>query len=603
NPEMVAQRLGVLADIAILDRITGQSITKEAVDYARNRHNLISEAGLDEEESAEDNFVLEAAARAGISEEDLLSANAHNSAFLIPNPIRAVFSENFMVDGYVNSVTVSFQKFSPEMIPTVAIVDISMHAIYQGFARKKTIFSDLLKMQASERYPPPDGEEGDPLADDRKAPAATFASNLQEIGARHPRVLTGIDHSPPQSEGWMDAAGDVADAVVAGLTFGFFGSTDGLGDNKIPSPSYTRLSKHKKVEGTTNSFKMQDGITFTPMSYFGEGTRALGTDQSSESLGPHIKRNIGKSTDYISNLSAETHMGLSIRARLRATSKPLLERLVGGGEGGMTDPNNNPYVSSSAFFVSWSAERRKELFAIGLENSRVTGGERDTLWQQFAATSPANLYTRSFPIIQLPGPGEQRYGDFVDMYSFVYNDLRVTNDNWIYCADYEGNKWQEADTAYTLASGFYIGDDPFPETLTIAASVGNGHVDYPVEYQMRLLFRTFLRYREPTNDQSYTVSDTGWLAIHPRDENTQLMKEGDNFIVANNRDTALNGDLAGVNVGTGLDSAYPWLTDLDTNLHFDGQLDGASSGASGTKYLRGDHSPDGRWITSEGIVT
>ena len=172
-----ATMLGVLADIAVLDRITGQSISKESYEYARKRFQLLRDQGLayeeDELHMAEDAtgneaMSLEEAAeriatggRSG--QQTLLDANRYNSAFLVPNPVRAVFSEHFMVDGYVNNVTVTFQKFSPEMIPTVATVDISMHAIYQGFARQKSAFTTFIRLQhelETEDTSGGDGEKG-----------------------------------------------------------------------------------------------------------------------------------------------------------------------------------------------------------------------------------------------------------------------------------------------------------------------------------------------------------------------------------------------------------------------------------------------------------
>jgi hypothetical protein len=577
NPEMVAQRLGVLADIAILDRITGQSITKEAVDYARKRHDLISEAGLDEEEDPEDstNFVLEAAERAGISEEDLLSANAHNSAFLIPNPIRAVFSENFMVDGYVNSVTVSFQKFSPEMIPTVAVVDISMHAIYQGFARKKTIFSDLLKMQASERYPPPD-EGGDALHNDRVPPDNTAASALKEFADSKGAVLTGFDHSPPK-----DRTGR---------------------KDTIPEHPETKLSKHKEV--SVGRFKMVGGISFAPVSYFSPDPNQV----FNETLGTHLRRNLKRDTNYVSRLSGETHVGLSLRARLKApssgtiTNRAALNALIGGDEGGMKDSNGDPYNLSDAFFVGWSAEQRRELLATGLDNARLIEGRKQTLFDEFASDTQNNgFYTRSFPIIE----GANGYGDQLDMFTNYYSDVRVTNDYFIFFADYKNKKWDEDKTEYNMALGFYVGDTPFPSTLSITNS-SSADVTYAVEYQMRILFRTFLHYLEPTDTKDgipYEVSDTNWLMVHPRTENTQILHEGSILGIGTSaRDTTLNGTLvAGVAKGVGLDSSFPWLTDPDVNLHFDGLLDAPEGGVAYWPVRRGSVRP--MWINEEEVVT
>lgn len=70
--------------------------------------------------------------------------NIGNSAFLIPQPCRVVFSPVFMVDGFVMGTKVLFTKFSTKMIPTQCKVYISMQATYLGFARAKTFITEQL---------------------------------------------------------------------------------------------------------------------------------------------------------------------------------------------------------------------------------------------------------------------------------------------------------------------------------------------------------------------------------------------------------------------------------------------------------------------------
>ena len=75
-----------------------------------------------------------------------IGANAAlgNSAFLSPMPIRIVFSSLFMVEGFVTSSAVAFQKFSKTMVPTVCTVTLNVQAMYFGFARKKSFLSDAI---------------------------------------------------------------------------------------------------------------------------------------------------------------------------------------------------------------------------------------------------------------------------------------------------------------------------------------------------------------------------------------------------------------------------------------------------------------------------
>ena len=67
--------------------------------------------------------------------------NVGNSAFLIPQPCRVIFSPMFMVDGFVMNTNVLFTKFSAKMIPVQCKVYLQMQAIYIGFARAKTFIT------------------------------------------------------------------------------------------------------------------------------------------------------------------------------------------------------------------------------------------------------------------------------------------------------------------------------------------------------------------------------------------------------------------------------------------------------------------------------
>jgi hypothetical protein len=73
--------------------------------------------------------------------ESALQANWGNSAFLIAQPIRVVLSSLFIVEGYVTSTTVMFNKFTPTMVPVQATVGIQMQAMYMGFGKKETFFT------------------------------------------------------------------------------------------------------------------------------------------------------------------------------------------------------------------------------------------------------------------------------------------------------------------------------------------------------------------------------------------------------------------------------------------------------------------------------
>ena len=71
--------------------------------------------------------------------------NVGNSAFLIPQPCRVIFSPMFMVDGFVMNTNVLFTKFSAKMIPIQCKVYLQMQAIYIGFARAKTFITEQIE--------------------------------------------------------------------------------------------------------------------------------------------------------------------------------------------------------------------------------------------------------------------------------------------------------------------------------------------------------------------------------------------------------------------------------------------------------------------------
>ena len=75
---------------------------------------------------------------------ELVNINRGNSAFLLPLPIRVVFSSLYIVEGLVNDIDIIFTKFSTQMIPIQCRVDISMESKYIGFAKDQTFFTHVL---------------------------------------------------------------------------------------------------------------------------------------------------------------------------------------------------------------------------------------------------------------------------------------------------------------------------------------------------------------------------------------------------------------------------------------------------------------------------
>lgn len=152
--------IGVLADLIVLDEIIGQGLNKQLLKTLVDRAEVGSEytaakdaqnttdSTSDEEDQSPKQQNTSKFDRSQV--EQALNANWGNSAFLISQPIRVVFSSLFMVEGYVTSTQVTFNKFTPTMVPVQAVVGIQMQAMYIGFAKKDTFFTKTFKMNEEE---------------------------------------------------------------------------------------------------------------------------------------------------------------------------------------------------------------------------------------------------------------------------------------------------------------------------------------------------------------------------------------------------------------------------------------------------------------------
>lgn len=157
----LVSEIGVLADLMILDTITGQGMSEDMINAVINRtkrqYNNINEenakarqelknAGIDDKTL--DYQPIDVPEDSDI--ETIFKNNLGNSAFLNPQPFRVIFSSLFMVEGVATSVEVVFQKFSRTMVPTQCKVVINMYALYFGFSKASTFIFDNLKQSATE---------------------------------------------------------------------------------------------------------------------------------------------------------------------------------------------------------------------------------------------------------------------------------------------------------------------------------------------------------------------------------------------------------------------------------------------------------------------
>ena len=159
NPEWVT-KIGVLADILILDDVIGQGLAKDILDKITKGEVSPggSQWGFDTTSpgSPTTSTTSGSTTTKAIDQNryDAYSMNMGNKAYLTPTPVRIMFTKWMMVEGFVQSVQVTFNKFSRQMIPTQASVMIQMQALYMGFAQQKTFLTDLPGIELGTVVPP-----------------------------------------------------------------------------------------------------------------------------------------------------------------------------------------------------------------------------------------------------------------------------------------------------------------------------------------------------------------------------------------------------------------------------------------------------------------
>lgn len=150
--------IGVLADIRALYEIIGQGVSESRMKAQGTVATYLAQgeiintggAGVPVSAGLQGPAATDGTT-GGLGAEDVLASaffdpaiNIGNSAFLMPLPVRVVFSSLFMVDGYVTNTSVVYTKFSRTLIPLQCIVQLSMTAKYVGFAKQQTFLTDQL---------------------------------------------------------------------------------------------------------------------------------------------------------------------------------------------------------------------------------------------------------------------------------------------------------------------------------------------------------------------------------------------------------------------------------------------------------------------------
>ena len=449
-----------------------------------------------------------------------------------------------MVDGYVNQVTVTFQKFSPEMIPTVATVDISMHAIYQGFTRQKSAFTTFIRLQheLDKDDDTSDGSKETYTGDDVYVRGLAAQGGVEYGGAP---LFTGFDHRG-----------------------------DGLKVSTFNTPLKTTDPGCRQRQ----QIVLDEGLSFAPFCYLHDTQLGKVISEQISRVDQSSGVFEGESTGHwvSNNIDAHVWTGLQVRARLKAL----------GDETGQSDPKaklamavlldgdtgiTNYGEDGEVFFTEWSKGMRSDLLTVGYDNMAKTEWRKSKIKEgfgdptdntgQFEDVGP--YYTRSFPILANGMEGNPEYGDQLYMQEFhAQGGLHI---DWQ--ADAEGSeadrklkgapfahihggpdgalKWGQDEegtnpVTFYIAKGFWSNGEypwsstevhqaaPFIDKLRIYRN-GHGYNDddpeykeFAIEYQINILYRV----KVTQTVEGGRFSDTDWLVVHPRDARLRYVYEG-----------------------------------------------------------------------------
>lgn len=139
--------IGILADLRVFYSVIGQGFSKEmlAFQMASLKKNYETSLANNASAGSPDPEILYDDTKLA----DVMSANYGNAAFLMPNPVRVLFSSLFMVDGFVTATSVQFLKFNTNMVPMQCKITVSMNAMYIGFAKQDTFLTKNLEDAAA----------------------------------------------------------------------------------------------------------------------------------------------------------------------------------------------------------------------------------------------------------------------------------------------------------------------------------------------------------------------------------------------------------------------------------------------------------------------
>ena len=269
DPSWVTE-IGVLADIMVLDDILGVGLAKDVVKaITDNALSLAAEEQTKVDPNDATSTVKETVYDA--TRINNFTSNLGNKAFLVPQPIRVVFSDWMMIEGFVTSSQVTFNKFTRGFIPTQCSVAVQMQALYIGFVQQKTFLTDMPVLPKSEiggtdgtPDPPAAGTQERIIYDQTTAGLTNFLDKsewlegstgqkflLQDIFRETKRTdkfnfKTGISNEGLKF--WVSVGN--ATTVGGGLDFTFSGKMSFWWAEHVSNPSNTRDTSAKSATGS-----------------------------------------------------------------------------------------------------------------------------------------------------------------------------------------------------------------------------------------------------------------------------------------------------------------------------------------------------------------
>lgn len=140
--------IGVLADIMVLDGVIGQGISTETISILNTISSTQaaatatdSTATEEQKKQAQDILEKESQKVKYWTQDAATNPNLGNTAFLVPTPVRIMLSNMMMIEGFILTSSVNFHKFSKRYIPTQCRVDLTVQALYIGFAKNQTLLT------------------------------------------------------------------------------------------------------------------------------------------------------------------------------------------------------------------------------------------------------------------------------------------------------------------------------------------------------------------------------------------------------------------------------------------------------------------------------